>query len=262
MVLQAVCRHPSVLARTSRSVVKQTHRDLVQDLLSKLFDCANERGKNVRTYLMRIKPKPLGECSLILRPFFWNQKRKYGAVLDAALLWARTPPLFLGVAFLYGRIDRRRSPIAPVLRSLVSVRVSQLNGCGFCVDINSATLMKHGVSADKLLGLSTWRNNDLFDDRERVVLDYAETVTTASNRVTDAQIDGLWEFFTDDAIVELTGLIAFQNMSSKFNSALGVEPQGFCRIKGIDRPAGAEMARPQIGAASIGKLPKEQGEVG
>ena len=122
--------------------------------------------------------------------------------------------------------------------------------------------MKHGVSADKLLALSTWRDNDLFDDRERVVLDYAETVTAASNRVTDAQIDDLREFFTDDAIVELTGLIAFQNMSSKFNGALGVEPQGFCQIKGIDRPAGAEMARPQIGATSIGKLPKERGEVG
>jgi len=42
----------------------------------------------------------------------------------------------------------------------------------------------------------------------------------------------LEEHFDDDAIVELTGLIAFQNMSSKFNAALGVPPQGFCRIPG------------------------------
>lgn len=54
-----------------------------------------------------------------LRPFFWNQRRKYGAVLDAALLWARAPRLFIGVALLYGMIDRRSSPLPPPLRSLV-----------------------------------------------------------------------------------------------------------------------------------------------
>jgi alkylhydroperoxidase family enzyme len=63
--------------------------------------------------------------------FFWNQRRKYGTVLDAALLWARAPRLFLGVATLYGMIDRRSSPIEPALRSLLTVRVSQLNGCSF-----------------------------------------------------------------------------------------------------------------------------------
>ena len=38
--------------------------------------------------------------------------------------------------------------------------------------------------------------------------------------------------FTDDAVIELTGLVAFQNLSSKFNSALDVPPQGFCRRPG------------------------------
>ncbi len=40
----------------------------------------------------------------------------------------------------------------------------------------------------------------------------------------------LREHFSDDEIIELTGLIAFQNLSSKFNAALGVEPQGFCTV--------------------------------
>jgi len=42
----------------------------------------------------------------LLRPFFWNQRRKYGRVLDAARVWARAPRRFLGVALLYGAIDR------------------------------------------------------------------------------------------------------------------------------------------------------------
>src|SRR5260370_27737654 len=91
---------------------------------------------------MRISPKPLESYPWYLWPFFWNQRRKYGAVLDSARLRARAPELFLGVAFLYGMIDRRTSPLPPVFRSLITVRVSQLNACRFCVQLHSTTLLK------------------------------------------------------------------------------------------------------------------------
>ncbi len=55
-------------------------------------------------------------------------------------------------------------------------------------------------------------------------------------QVTDELMTRLQHHFDDDAIVELTGLIAFQNLSSKFNSALDVPPQGFCKLPGA--PAG------------------------
>jgi len=112
---------------------------------------------------MRVSAKPIGRYPFYLRPFFWNQRRKYGQVLQAALLWARSPKLFIGVAVLYGMIDRRSSPIDPALRSLVTVRVSQINDCPFCVDINSATLLKRGVSAEKVEALHVWRESLLFD---------------------------------------------------------------------------------------------------
>lgn len=178
---------------------------------------------------MRIEPRPPSDYPWYLRPFFWNQRRKYGCVLDAALLWARSPRLFLAVAVLYGMIDRRRSPIDPVLRSLVTVRVSQINWCPFCVDLNSATLMKRGAGLDKIDALENWRGSDLFNERERAALDYAEAMTKTDHRVTDETYERLKVHFDDDSIVELTALIAFQNMSSKFNSALAVPPQGFCK---------------------------------
>ena len=116
---------------------------------------------------MRIAARPLNEYPLILRPFFWNQRRKYGAVLQSALLWARAPKLFIGIAVLYGMIDRRSSPIDPALRSLVTVRVSQINACPFCVDLNSATLLKRGVSSDKSPGSRGLEESVLFDQREK-----------------------------------------------------------------------------------------------
>jgi AhpD family alkylhydroperoxidase len=179
---------------------------------------------------MRIAAKPLGAYPWYLRPFFWNQRRKYGQVLDAALLWARVPRLFLRVAALFGAIDARRSPIEPALRSLLTVRVSQINHCPFCVDINGATLLKRGVSEDKLLALDDWRDSNLFDARERVALDYAEAITYSDRGVDEALMAQVRQHFDDDAVIELSALIAFQNMSSKFNSALAVPPQGFCRL--------------------------------
>lgn len=186
---------------------------------------------------MRIEAKPLGAYPWYLRPFFRNQKRKYGAVLDSALLWARAPRLFLGVAVLYGMIDRRSSPLDAALRSLVTVRISQVNGCRFCVDLNTATLLKRGVAMDKVDALDDWRESELFDARERCALDYAEAITRTDREVDDQMFAELKRLFDDDAIVELTGLIAFQNLSSKFNTALGVPPQGFCRIPGNPAPA-------------------------
>ena len=178
---------------------------------------------------MWIAPKPIGAYPWYLRPFFWNQRRKYGAVLDPALLWARTPKVFLGVAFLYGMIDRKGSPLDPPLRSLVTVRVCQLNGCRFCVDLNSATLIKRGVEIDKIMALESWSNSPLFDPRDRVALEYAEAVTLRSAEIDETLAAAMKRHFDDDCIVELTAIIAFQNMSSKFNSALGVPPQGFCQ---------------------------------
>ena len=153
-------------------------------------------------------------------------------MLQAALLWARSPKLFLGVATLYGMIDRRSSPIDAPLRSLVTVRVSQINDCPFCVDLNSATLLKRGASFEKVEALAGWRESNLFDERERCVLEYVEAMTRSDERVDDAMIERLRRHFDDDGIVELTALISFQNMSSKFNSALGVPAQGFCRLPG------------------------------
>ena len=180
--------------------------------------------------MMRIHKKAVNEYPWYVRVFFWHQKRKYGQVLEPALAWGRSPFLFIAVAILYGVLDRRRSPVDPVMRSLVTVRVSQINWCKFCVDLNSHTLAKRARSEEKVSALATWRGSKAFDERERAALDYAEAITFSDQHVTDELMATLRKYFDEDAVVELTGLIAFQNLSSKFNSALDVPSQGFCQI--------------------------------
>jgi len=179
---------------------------------------------------MRIDPKPTSAYPWYIRAFFHKQKRTYGEVLAPGLLWGRSPSVFASVALLYGALNRKRSPLEPALRSLVTVRVSQINHCAFCVDINASTLLKRGACPDKVEALQDWRNSDLFDDLERTALEYCEAMTFWDRDVDEALLARLKSHFDDDALIELTGLIAFQNMSSKFNSALDVPPQGFCSL--------------------------------
>ena len=183
--------------------------------------------------MVAVAAKPRRDYPWFIRVFFWKQQRTYGRVLDPGLLWGRSPWVFAAVALLYGALDRRFSPIAPTLRSLVTVRVSQINHCAFCVDINSAILVKRGVSMDKIEALSGWRDSSLFDADERLGLEYAEAMCL--NQVDNNLRKRLTERWNDDFIVEMTGLIAFQNLSSKFNSALDVPAQGFCAMPAASR---------------------------
>ena len=158
----------------------------------------------------------------------WLHRRRYGRVLEPVNLWARMPEAFIAMSRLYRALDRGSSPLEPQLRSLVQVRVSQINACDFCQDMNSGLAFTRGIAEDRLRALPQFRTSALFNEREKAALQYAEAVTCTGHRLENALLRRLHTHFDDQAIVELAALIAFQNMSSKFNVALGVAAHGFC----------------------------------
>lgn len=177
-----------------------------------------------------VPPKPLREYPFYVRWFFRRQARKYGQTLAPSWLWGRLPGHFFGLLFLLGSFQRKRFPVDTALRSLVSARVAQLNGCAFCVDLNAYNLLQATGSAAKAQEVNHWRESQLYSERERAALDYAEAMTDTTRRVTQAQISALQQHFNDDGVVALTAWIAFQNLSAKFNSALGAEESGLCKL--------------------------------
>jgi len=179
---------------------------------------------------MFIPPKPVHEYPWYIRLFFSKQKKTYGKILEPGMLWARSPSVFIGVALLYGALNRKRGRLDPALRSLVTVRVSQINHCEFCVDINATTLLKRGVGEEKVAHLAGWRQYDGFDVAERLALELTEAITYSDREVDAALMDQLKQYYDDNALAELCGLIAFQNMSSKYNAALDIPAQGFCQM--------------------------------
>jgi AhpD family alkylhydroperoxidase len=167
-----------------------------------------------------------------VRLMFRLQRRRYGRELEPARLWGRTPKAFAAMAAMYAALDRKSSPLDPALRALVQVRVSQINWCAFCVDLNSASCLTRGAAPEKVAALPQFALSPLFDPRETAALAYAEAVTRSDRNPDAALITRLQQYFSDDEIIELTALIAFQNLSSKFNAALGVPAQGFCSPPG------------------------------
>ncbi|MDP3532257.1 MAG: carboxymuconolactone decarboxylase family protein [Alphaproteobacteria bacterium] len=165
-----------------------------------------------------------------VRLIFYFQKKKYGYVLNSSLIWAKSPKIFLALSRLYSSIDRKYSPISPILRSLIIVRVSQINGCAFCIDLNISVLVKRGVDLNKVQSLPNWPTSTLFDEQEKLVLEYTEAVTDSTQKLSAPLKQRMNEHFTQKELVEITALVAFQNMSTKFNNAFDIEPQGFCSI--------------------------------
>jgi AhpD family alkylhydroperoxidase len=131
-----------------------------------------------------------------------------------------------------GAFQSRRYPVDAVLRSLVSIRIAQLNGCTFCVDLNSYNFLRAAGEAEKPDAVEQWRGSAIFTDRERAALDYAEAMTDACASIDHRRIASLRNHFTEDEITALTAWIAYQNMSAKFNAALGAEEHGFCNVPG------------------------------
>ena len=83
-----------------------------------------------------------------------------------------------------------------------------------------------GVTNEKIDALSEYATSQLYDDAERVALEYADTMTITGREVSDELFKRLRQFYSDDALVELTATIAWENASSKFNRALRVASQG------------------------------------
>lgn len=82
-----------------------------------------------------------------------------------------------------------------------------------------------GISDEKILALPDYATSPLYNETERLALEYADCMTITGREVTDELFARLRAVYDDDAIVELTAIIAWENASSKFNRALRVPSQ-------------------------------------
>ncbi|MGH9968181.1 MAG: carboxymuconolactone decarboxylase family protein [Pyrinomonadaceae bacterium] len=82
-----------------------------------------------------------------------------------------------------------------------------------------------GISDEKIDALAEYAASPFYSEEERLALEYADCITITEREVSDELFEKLRRFFSDDAIIELTATIAWENASSKFNRALRVKSQ-------------------------------------
>ncbi|RAO78068.1 carboxymuconolactone decarboxylase family protein [Dyella jiangningensis] len=112
---------------------------------------------------------------------------------------------------VYGYVAK--SGLDPRLIDLVYLRISQINGCAYCLDMHTRDLLKKGVAIEKLALLQAWREaGALFDLRERSALAWAESVTNVAHTgVPDEDFEQATKVFNEKELVDLTIAIGLMN---------------------------------------------------
>jgi len=100
-------------------------------------------------------------------------------------------------------------------------------GCSWCLDFGYFQAHAEGLDEEKVRQVPGWRDSTVFTELERDVMAYAEAMTVTPPEVTDEQVASLHDRLGTEAMVELTQLIAVENMRSRANSAMGLTSQGF-----------------------------------
>jgi alkylhydroperoxidase family enzyme len=113
------------------------------------------------------------------------------------------------------------------LKSFAHMAVAAQVGCSWCLDIGYFGALNQNLDMAKASQVPRWRNSDVFTPLERDVLEYAEAVTATPPTVTDELSARLLDQLGPSALVELTVVIAFANLSTRGNVALGIESQDF-----------------------------------
>lgn len=111
----------------------------------------------------------------------------------------------------------KRSSIEAGLKELVDFRISQINGCAYCLDMHSKDARAHGETEQRLYALSAWRETPFFTDRERAALAWAEAVNAC--HVPDETYAQVKAQFTDEELVDLTLVVSTINAWNHLNIA-------------------------------------------
>jgi len=110
------------------------------------------------------------------------------------------------------------------LVELIFLRVSQLNGCAYCLDMHATALRDAGVEPRKLDTVAAWRDSRFFDPRERAALAWAEALTTLPSGEPEAALyEALHAHFDDEGIATLTMAVAVINAWNRLG--VGLLPQ-------------------------------------
>jgi AhpD family alkylhydroperoxidase len=154
-------------------------------------------------------------------------RRWYGVMLDPGAAIGHN--MAVGRAYgIFEMLVQRWHGLDRGLKDLAVMAAAARIGCAWCLDFGywEATTLHH-VPAEKIHAVPAWRDSGVFSELERLVLEYAEAMTDTPPSVTDEMVARLREHLSESQLVELTAIVAVENLRSRMNASLGLTAQGF-----------------------------------
>lgn len=166
-------------------------------------------------------------------PYGWIVKRfsrkMFGEVPEPAeVMWHHRG--VLGASMSFGRKVDKWDQLDRNLKSFAHMAVAARVGCSWCLDLNYFMAHNAGLDEVKASEVPRWRESSVFTSLERDVMEYAEAMTETPPRVTDELFAGLCAQLGAPAMIELTTVIGFANLTTRGNTAMGIESQGFSSV--------------------------------
>lgn len=121
-----------------------------------------------------------------------------------------------------------KSSLEKNLLHLIEYRVSQINGCAYCLDMHSKDLRHEGETEQRIYMVSAWRETSLYTPREKAALTWAESVTLLEEgHVPDEVYEEVRREFSEEELIDLTLAVAMINTWNRVNIAFRTEAGGY-----------------------------------
>ncbi len=156
----------------------------------------------------------------------WFIRRSFGEVLDPFRAMGHNMPAARAYSQLEQRVPHWRR-LDVKIKDLADLAAAIMIGCPWCMDFGYWMLHGHGIPREKIEAVPHWRDSELFDPLERLVLEHAEAMTETPPTVHDELVKRLLDHLDEAQLVELTMIVCLENVRSRFNSAVGLTGQGF-----------------------------------
>jgi len=147
-------------------------------------------------------------------------------MIEPIEIYAHVPGLLRGYAGLE-QATAKLHHISKRLRALAELKTATVVQCEYCIDMGSQISRRWGLSDEELLALPSYRSSALFSDLDKLVLDYAVGLSRTPVDVPDALFAELRDHLDEAQLVELTHVIALENLRARFNLAMGIGAVGF-----------------------------------
>ncbi|MBC3193190.1 carboxymuconolactone decarboxylase family protein [Pseudonocardia sp. C8] len=175
----------------------------------------------------RIPAVPDAEAGVVGRLVYRLARRRFGSVPEPFAVARHHRKLFWAALVSELGWERAATVLPATVREIAVYRTATVVGCSWCVDFGTMLQRLSGLDVDRLAHIDEYATSPLFSPAERLAIAYADAMTAQPMTVTDDQVAVLEREFGRAGLVELTQMIAVENMRARGNHALGITDQGF-----------------------------------